>query len=145
MRYWLFFFTKLVLAAAVLALLWRIIESFLPPEQQFLYMYQPRFPYDITWTFALCLFFLLCCGVLYLILLDQRYRCRHCLRRLRMPLEKGSWSHILEEGYPRIEYICPYGHGTLYIPETKLLGAGEAEWVSHADFWEELLASDQLK
>ena len=44
---------------------------------------------------------------------DQRYRCRVCLRRLRMPVETGSWSRMLQFGRPRIEYICPYGHGTL--------------------------------
>ena len=65
------------------------------------------------YTFAVMLWFLVCARLLYLIVWDQRYRCRVCLRRLRMPIDTGSWSRMLLFGRPRIEYICLYGHGTL--------------------------------
>ena len=64
----------------------------------------------------------MCAGVLYLIIWDQRYRCRVCLRRLRMPIETGSWGRMLQFGRPRIEYICPYGHGTLKEDELQISG-----------------------
>ena len=72
------------------------------------------------------LWFLLCCRHLYLIIWDQRYRCRVCLRRLRMPIETGSWSRMLQFGRPRIEYICPYGHGTLKEDELQISGLAES-------------------
>ena len=71
---------------------------------------------------ALMLCFLLFAGALYLIVWDQRYRCRVCLRRLRMPIETGSWSRILLFGRPQIEYICPYGHGTLREDDLHISG-----------------------
>ncbi len=62
---------------------------------------------------TLMVWFLLAAGTLYLIIRDQRYRCRVCLRRLRMPVETGSRGFMLQLGRPRTEYICLYGHGTL--------------------------------
>ena len=32
-------------------------------------------------------------------------------------------SHMLRLGRPAMEYICPYGHGTLNIEELKIAGA----------------------
>ncbi len=66
------------------------------------------------------LYFLACFGVLHLIVWDQRYRCRTCLRRLRMPVSAGSWPNMLLFGQPRTEYICLYGHGTLKVPEFRV-------------------------
>src|ERR1035441_8510947 len=42
----------------------------------------------------LLVWFLLCAGALYAIVWDQRRRCRVCLRRLRMPVETGSWGYM---------------------------------------------------
>jgi hypothetical protein len=90
----------------------------------------------------LMLWFLAAVGVLYLIIWDQRYRCRACLRRLRMPIETGSWSSILQLGRPRIEYICPYGHGTLKEDELQISGRSNAEWTPHSDdIWAELVSA----
>jgi hypothetical protein len=59
-----------------------------------------------------------------------------------MPIEIGSWSRILQFGRPRIEYICPYGHGTLREDEVQLSGGANAEWTPHSDdIWAELVAS----
>jgi hypothetical protein len=81
---------------------------------------------------------------LYLVIWDQRYRCRVCLRKLRMPVETGSWSRMLQFGRPRIEYICPYGHGTLREEELQISGLQNPEWTPHSDdIWEELCASSK--
>jgi len=82
--------------------------------------------------------FLIGVGIFYLAILDQRYRCRVCLRRLRMPVETGSWSKMLQLGRPKMEYICTYGHGTLNIPELHLTGMDNTEWTEHSDYWAEL-------
>ncbi len=90
---------------------------------------------------ALMLCFLVFAGILYLIVWDQRYRCRVCLRRLRMPIATGSWSRILQFGRPRIEYICTYGHGTLSEDDLHISGLSGAEWTPHSeDIWTELCA-----
>jgi hypothetical protein len=85
--------------------------------------------------------FLLCAGALYLIVWDQRRRCRVCLRRLRMPIETGSRSNMLQFGLPRIESICPYGHGTLKEDELQISGRATPEWTPNSDdIWDELCA-----
>lgn len=112
------------------------------PAQHIFRVYRThRFGYDLSYTLLVGLWFLLCCGVLYACVLDQRYRCRVCLRRLRMPVETGSWSRLLTIGGPRTEFICPYGHGTLSRSELQISGLDNAEWTPHAEFWEELCAT----
>ena len=96
------------------------------------------------YTLVTGLWFLAACGLLYLCIWDQRYRCRVCLRRLRMPVETGSWSRMLLLGRPHIEYICPYGHGTLKQEELQISGLENAEWTPHSDdIWEELCAASK--
>jgi hypothetical protein len=91
---------------------------------------------------ALMVWFLFGSGMLYLIVYDQRYRCRVCLRRLRMPVETGSRGFMLQLGRPRIEYICPYGHGTLKQEEFQTSGLENPEWTAHSgDMWDELYAA----
>jgi len=91
---------------------------------------------------ALMAWFLLAAGAIYVIVWDQRYRCRTCLRRLRMPIETGSWGRMLQLGRPRIEYICPYGHGTLKEEELQISGLANPEWTPQSeDLWDELCAS----
>jgi hypothetical protein len=88
--------------------------------------------------------FLIGAGVLYVVIWDQRYRCRVCLRRLRMPIQTGSWGRMLQFGRPRIEYICLYGHGTLREDELQISGMANPEWTPHSDdFWGELCASSK--
>jgi len=90
-------------------------------------------------------FFLACFGVVYLIVWDQRYRCRSCLRRLRMPVSAGSWPNMLLFGQPRTEYICLYGHGTLKVPEFRVT-KNSHDWESHDDdIWKELEALEESK
>src|SRR5450631_4327698 len=140
MRYWAWFVAKLAVAAVGMSCLLKVVSGWFPPERD------PLAPLRHGMTFLLCdlalmLCFLLGAGLLYLIVWDQRYRCRVCLRRLRMPISTGSWSRILQFGHPRIEYICTYGHGTLSEDDLRITGNSGAEWTPHSDdIWTELCA-----
>ncbi|PWU01274.1 MAG: hypothetical protein C5B51_23115 [Terriglobia bacterium] len=143
MRYWAYFAAKAGVAGAVLYGLLQLLDL-LWPENPDLGFGPPRFVYDLPYTLAVMLWFLLCCGVGYAVVRDQRYRCRVCLRRLRMPVATGSWSRMLQFGRPRIEYICPYGHGTLKREEVQILGLETPQWDPHSnDLWEELCAASK--
>jgi hypothetical protein len=144
MRYWAYLAAKVLATCAVFGGLIALLNYWWPPERQFLTYVPPRFGYSLGYTFATLILFLLFDAALYFVWWDQRYRCRVCLRRLRMPVETGSWSRMLQFGRPRIEYICPYGHGTLKQDELQILGRENAEWTPHSDdIWEELVASSK--
>jgi hypothetical protein len=140
MRYWAYFAAKLVVAGAIVSGLVKLVVRQFPSSKD------PYAPLGQGLNFLLCdlalmVCFLLAAGALYLIIRDQRYRCRVCLRRLRMPIETGSWSSFIQFGRPRIEYICPYGHGTLREDEVQLSGGPNTEWTPHSDdIWAELCA-----
>jgi hypothetical protein len=129
MRYWGYLVAKLAVAGAILLALRRLIA----------WMFHPaRLAMDLGFTFAMLVLTLLATGALSLIVWDQRYRCRTCLRRLRMPVATGSWTHVLFIGTPRTEYICPYGHGTLKVAELQITGRENPDWQPHDDIWKEL-------
>jgi hypothetical protein len=88
--------------------------------------------------------FLFCMALFYAAILDTRYRCRTCLRRLRMPVKTGSWSHVLL-GPSKTEYICPYGHGTLKIFEIQSTGPHPPDWEAHGDIWKELFSPEETR
>ncbi len=140
MRYWAYFFAKLVTVGGVLYGLLVLISVLLPPVTKLNEFDDFRNgSLRLLYNVAFMGWFLLAAGVLYLIIRDQRYRCRVCLRRLRMPIETGSWGQMLQLGRPRIEYICPYGHGTLKADELQISGLANPEWTPHSDdIWEEL-------
>jgi len=139
MRYWLWFVVKLVAAVGVLLPIDYAIHAWFPRPVNIFYSHPEPFTHDLAYTAVMMVFFLLCYGVLHLIILDQRTRCRTCLRRLRMPVSVGSWSNMLLYGQPRTEYICIYGHGTLKVPEVELTGSKRADWQKHDDdIWKEL-------
>jgi hypothetical protein len=140
MRYWGYFAGKLAVGGGIMYGLLRLLDWAVKPQPCFYNYCPPRFPYDLPFTLGAGAWFLLCCGLLYAIIFDQRYRCRVCLRRLRMPIETGSWASMLQFGRPRIEYICPYGHGTLKEAGLQISGHENPEWTQHAEYWEELCA-----
>ena len=144
MRYWGFLAGKLAVSAAVSYGLLMAINSFWPlPLVLRNNVRVSRFGFDLAYTSAVGIWFLVSTGLLYLCILDQRYRCRVCLRRLRMPVETGSWSRMLLLGRPRIEYICPYGHGTLKEEELQISGLDNPEWTESGDMWDELCAASK--
>ena len=126
MRYWAFLAAKLVLAAAPMYALLALVSGLYPERPQYASDFWPLETggQALLSNLALMGWFLVSVGVFYLILWDQRHRCRVCLRRLRMPVETGSWSSMLQLGRPRIESICPYGHGTLKVAELQITGKG---------------------
>ena len=77
-------------------------------------------------------------GLCWAALADQRYRCRTCATRLRMPVATGSWGRATLFGRPKMEYICPYGHGTMNIAQLQITGRETPEWDEHGDMWKEL-------
>jgi hypothetical protein len=75
-------------------------------------------------------------GMVFLAVLDQRFRCRACGRRRRMPVAEGNYGGMLLD-HPGTEYVCPYGHGKLRVEVW--ISAGEPpEWTQYGDMWEEL-------
>ena len=139
MRYWGYLAGKLAACAAISYGLLGIMDSFWQPHVWIFNLRVSRFGSDLLYTSVVGIWFLITTGLLYLCIWDQRYRCRVCLRRLRMPIVTGSWSRLLF-GRPRIEYICPYGHGTLNVEELQISGLENPEWTPHAEMWEELCA-----
>lgn len=145
MKYWLYLVAKLAVAAGIVLGLQAIlvynypspkmdpnqVADFGPPP--------PLFLHDMLYTFLTLGIWLIAAGLLSLILHDQRRRCRTCLRRLIMPLNSGSWGHLVTFGRPRTELICPFGHGTLSIEELQITGHHFPDWQPHdEDIWKEL-------
>lgn len=138
MRYWGYLVLKLSAVAAVLRLGWWGLTSWWPAPEPFLTQPQTqRFARDLGFTTAVMVFWLAAVGLAYLAVRDQRFRCRTCLRRLRMPVTHGSWNQVLF-GPPRTEYICPFGHGTLRVPELHISGVNDPAWEPIDDMWKEL-------
>ncbi len=81
------------------------------------------------------------CGLVFLSFFDQRYRCRVCLRRLRMPISLGSWAGTLINS-AATEYICPFGHGRLSVPDVHLTGDDPGNWTPSKGFWEDLFPEE---
>ena len=140
MKYWGFLVAKLIAAAV---LLWGgriVLLKLAPTPDTFMYV-RPRdpFAFDLGYTFLMLGYWLFATGLLWGIIWDQRYRCRACLRRLRMPVHTGSWTNVLL-GAPRTEYICTYGHGTLIVAELQITGRQNPDWEPHEDIWKELFA-----
>ncbi|MCX6623404.1 MAG: hypothetical protein NTY38_20540 [Acidobacteria bacterium] len=138
MKYWAYLLAKLAVAGAALVALWLLYVAWFPPPDIRINNRPAPFVHDLNYTLAVLIYGLIAVGVLYLVIRDQRYRCRTCVRRLRMPVETGSWESMLRLGMPRTEYICPYGHGTLKVPEVQITGHEGADWAPNEDIWKEL-------
>ena len=139
MRYWGILVAKIVVASLALYAVWYgLWAAYTPPEHIARWNHSP-FLHDLNWTTTMFLYNLLVQGVLFLIIWDQRYRCRTCGRRLRMPVQTGRYAQMLLYGRPKLEYICTYGHGTLKVPELRFSGKEPNAWEPHDDdIWKEL-------
>ena len=145
MRYWAYLVAKLVAAAGILWGTRRLMAAVMPAPDTFMHMrFRDPFVTDLNYTFIMLLFWLFGAGLLWLVALDQRYRCRTCLRRLRMPVHTGSWTHVLF-GAPKTEYICLYGHGTLKVDELQITGHQNPDWKANEDIWKELYSLEETK
>jgi hypothetical protein len=142
LKYWAYFLAKLTVAYLVLRQVGAWVYTLFPEPDPFMRYQLPRFPYDFKWTATMLVFFLLCAGVVYAIVWDQRRRCRTCLRRLRMPVQRGHWGMATLLNPVHSESICPYGHGTLAEPDVKSTSTQEVKWREHSDdIWKELESS----
>jgi hypothetical protein len=146
MRYWAYLVAKLIAAGALLWVLRGAVRYAFPKPDTFMYSFvrPDPFMHDLPYTFTMWFLSMVAAGVVWLIVWDQRYRCRTCLRRLRMPILRGSWTHVLF-GAPRTEYICPYGHGTLKVAELQITGRQNPDWEPHEDMWKELQSLEETK
>ena len=141
MKYWGYFLAKLTAVAGFLWGVWVALASVWPqPEPVFIQKQLVQlnpFGTHLGYTAAMMGLWLLTVGLVYLVFLDQRFRCRSCLRRLRMPVSYGEWDQILM-GRPRTDYICPFGHGTLRVPELHLASPELVKWKPIDNMWKEL-------
>ncbi len=145
MKYWGSLAAKLIVAGAAMGLMfWALVERLPRPEPLFHVVDRP-FGSDLGYTFTMMFFFWIAAAIVWAIIWDHRYRCRTCLRRLRMPIATGSWGMQFLMGRPRTEYICPYGHGTLKREELQITGHMEPDWQPHEDIWKELLSLEESK
>ena len=144
MRYWAYLIAKLAAGGGLLYGLRSLIIRTFPTPDTFMYVRPDPFAHDLAYTFVMLLYSLIAMGLLWAIVWDQRYRCRTCLRRLRMPIQRGSWTHVLF-GAPRTEYICLYGHGTLSVADLQITGHQVPDWEPHDDMWKELLSLEETK
>lgn len=140
MRYWGILGAKLCAGALLLYAVWEALHYAYPVPEYYLRTRQSLFLHDLPWTTLMFLYNLLVHGVLLAIVLDQRYRCRTCGRRLRMPVSSGNHAHVIFKP-PRTDYICTYGHGTLKVPELNLSGREKADWKANEDIWTELYSA----
>ena len=143
MKYWLYLLAKVTAALGLSWLLqaWLIsrypIPKHVPPSAKHVVL--PAFLHHMPFTFEILAIWMLGAGLLYLAFWDQRRRCRTCLRKLIMPLNRGSWGHLVLLGRPQTEMICPFGHGTLSIEELQITGRQYPDWHRHDDdIWKEL-------
>ena len=143
-KYCGFLLLKVIGAALGSAVAMWFLNLFWLPHTRWFHLNQYQFSYDLAYTTLAGVWFLFGYGLFYLAFWDQKYRCRTCLRRLRMPVETGSWGYMLQLGRPRIEYICPYGHGKLNVEELQISGAVLPEWTEHGDIWKELYATSEV-
>lgn len=143
MRYWGILLAKIVVAAALLWAIWAGLHALYVPSALTRRFGYSAFLHDLPWTTILFFYNLLFQGLLFLIIFDQRYRCRTCGRRLRMPVTTGRYAQVLLFGPPKTEYICVYGHGTLKVPELHITGTEPSSWEPHDDIWKELYELDQ--
>jgi hypothetical protein len=129
-RFLSFLLARTLVVLLAFAVIWAV---FMDRSVQHLFMDGSNFilPF-FSWTCLLGTW-----GATFWCLRDQQHRCRVCCTELKMPVNSGRWSSLVLDR-PRTEYICPYGHGTLYVPGTRLLDIDAVNWTSHDDIWREL-------
>ena len=135
MRYWGLLAAKLIGILVGGVVLRLILVEFFRNFQQVPPTPNDRFATDLA--AFLVSFFALIVAARWAVV-DQRYRCPRCARRLRMPVQSGSFDKALIFSRPKIEWICGYGHGTMRLPQLKLSSSEPPKWEEHADMWKEL-------
>ena len=138
MKYWAYLLAKLGGAVAIFSGLMKL-TALVFRHRDVIGRGDP-FAHDLPFTMTVMFNFLVLAGMCYLAFWDQRLRCRTCLRHLRMPVNEGGFHRILFAP-PKTGYICPFGHGTLRVPELKAVNHDPSNWQEHDDdIWKELFA-----
>ena len=129
-RSYLMLFVKAAPVLSVLAVLWLAAResAALSPISYFS---------GVASFFLMFVFALLCVAAVWQSLVDQRLRCPICLRKLTMPLPLGVIGSILF-AIPGSEYICAYGHGTMFVPEPTSEGVRPPSWSEPRGLWADL-------
>ena len=73
-----------------------------------------------------------CVIALRWVVIDQRQRCPECLRLLDQPARIGQLSHTFLDSCGT-EFVCPKGHGLLYVPETSPISFRRTQRWMHLD------------
>ena len=142
MKYWSWLAAKLILATLAVGAFWTVVSWTLPPPPTGLLANWPRFGSDLSYTFAVAFSVIVGFGLGWLCAVDQVYRCRTCVRRLRMPRAEGNYSRVMLGGAPFTEYICTYGHGKLFVPDVHLSSSRAMRWVGYGSLWENLMRAE---
>ncbi|HXE31227.1 MAG TPA: hypothetical protein VN515_05450 [Terriglobales bacterium] len=142
MKYWSWLILKLILAIGIVGGFWTVASWVVPPPPTGLLANWPRFGSDLSYTFAVAFSVILGFGLGWLCAADQVYRCRICVRRLRMPRSEGNYSHVMLGGSPFTEYICTYGHGKLLVPDVHLSNSRSLRWTGYGSLWENLMNAE---
>lgn len=142
MRFWLWLLLKLAAIGATVLGLWFVVLRLLPPHPGGLLRNSPRLGVDLGYTLAVFLLGLAAAGLLAACAWDQRYRCRTCGRRLRMPSASGILSSVMLGGTPNTEYICTFGHGKLEVPDVHT-SYRPAKWTRYESIWDDWRRAEQ--
>ncbi len=84
-------------------------------------------------------------GVFFWTAIDQKARCRECLRLLVFPVRIGSPGSMLLN-WSGTEFCCSEGHGVLHVPHlAPSWSDGPDHWISLDNYWQTLFLDDQRK
>jgi hypothetical protein len=88
--------------------------------------------------FLLWLYIMGTMGVFFWTVMDQRARCRECLRLLAFPVRIGSPGTFLLD-WSGTEFCCSEGHGVLHVPHMAPSWSEESDhWITLDDSWQSL-------
>lgn len=144
-RYWLWLAVKLGIAGLIVVGVWTVAGWVIPPAPGGLLAGYPRLGSDLAYTLAVFVVGFIAFLLGWWCAVDQVYRCRVCVRKLRMPLAEGNYGRVMREGVPHTEYICTYGHGRLRVPDVHVSGSRAPlfRWIAYRSLWEDLLDAEQ--
>lgn len=118
-RWWKFFFVKTTLALLLVFIVG--LELFVAGTRQT--MSESLGGPALIWFYVLG-----CNAVLIASISDQRARCRVCQRLLALPVQIGCPGCLLLD-WAGTEFLCPQGHGVLYVPHHVACWEQEDRWV----------------
>ena len=83
------------------------------------------FAHDLLFTFVMLFYSLVAVGLVWAVIFDQRYRCRSCLRRLRMPIHRVPGTTFFWALPARNTFACS-DMARLTVAELQITGHAES-------------------